>query len=60
LYFSFFLFFCPFFSERAAAGATLEAGQWRRLLLQYCQLDTLAMVMVWWHWRGLAAGQGGD
>jgi len=46
--------------ERAAAGATLEAGQWRRLLLQYCQLDTLAMVMVWWHWRGLAAGQDGD
>jgi len=46
--------------ERAAAGATLEAGQWRRLLLQYCQLDTLAMVMVWWHWRGLAAGQSGD
>jgi len=46
--------------ERAAAGATLEAGQWRRLLLQYCQLDTLAMVMVWWHWRGLAASQSGD
>ncbi|HOU41486.1 MAG TPA: DUF2779 domain-containing protein [Promineifilum sp.] len=42
--------------ERAAAGATLEAGQWRRLLLQYCQLDTLAMVMVWWHWRGRTAG----
>ncbi len=42
--------------ERAAAGATLEAGRWRRLLLQYCKLDTLAMVMVWWRWRGLAAG----
>ncbi len=39
--------------ERAAAGATLEAGQWRRLLLQYCRLDTQAMVMVWWHWRAL-------
>ena len=24
--------------------------QWRRLLLQYCQLDTAAMVMVWLHW----------
>jgi hypothetical protein len=24
--------------------------QWRRLLLQYCELDTLAMVMVWTHW----------
>lgn len=24
---------------------------WRLLLLQYCELDTLAMVMVWRHWR---------
>jgi hypothetical protein len=24
--------------------------QWRRLLLQYCQLDTAAMVMVFRHW----------
>jgi hypothetical protein len=24
--------------------------QWRRLLLQYCELDTAAMVMVWTHW----------
>jgi len=24
--------------------------QWRRLLLQYCELDTVAMVMVWTHW----------
>ena len=24
----------------------------RRLLLQYCRLDTAAMVMVWMHWRG--------
>jgi len=24
--------------------------QWRRLLLQYCELDTAAMVMVWAHW----------
>jgi hypothetical protein len=38
--------------ERAAAGATLEAERWRQLLRQYCKLDTLAMVMVWWHWRG--------
>ena len=36
--------------ERAAAGATLEAERWRQLLRQYCKLDTLAMVMVWWHW----------
>ena len=38
--------------ERAAAGATLEVERWRQLLRQYCKLDTLAMVMVWWHWRG--------
>lgn len=25
-------------------------AQWRRLLLQYCKLDTAAMVMVYWHW----------
>jgi hypothetical protein len=25
--------------------------QWRRLLLQYCELDTAAMVMVWMHWN---------
>jgi hypothetical protein len=43
--------------ECAAAQATLEAERWRQLLLQYCQLDTLAMVMVWWRWRGLT-GQG--
>ena len=24
--------------------------QWCRLLLQYCELDTAAMVMVWTHW----------
>lgn len=26
--------------------------QWRKLLLQYCQLDTAAMVMLWMHWTG--------
>jgi hypothetical protein len=26
--------------------------QWRRLLLQYCELDTAAMVIVWRHWIG--------
>jgi hypothetical protein len=24
---------------------------WGRLLLQYCELDTVAMVMVWMHWN---------
>jgi hypothetical protein len=27
----------------------------RQLLLQYCQLDTAAMVMVWRHWIEKAA-----
>lgn len=27
--------------------------KWQQLLLQYCKLDTLAMVMVWWRWCGL-------
>ncbi len=26
--------------------------QWKKLLLQYCELDTLAMVIVYLHWRG--------
>jgi len=43
--------------ERAAAGATLEADRWRHLLRQYCQLDTRAMVMVWWRWRALTANE---
>jgi len=25
--------------------------QWKRLLLQYCELDTLAMMMIYWHWK---------
>jgi hypothetical protein len=25
--------------------------KWRQLLLQYCELDTAAMVMVWTHWK---------
>lgn len=24
--------------------------QWKNLLLEYCKLDTLAMVMIYWHW----------
>lgn len=43
--------------ERAAAGATLEADRWRQLLRQYCKLDTLAMVMVWWRWESLTRGE---
>ena len=40
--------------DRLAANAILELNQWRELLRQYCKLDTLAMVMVWWHWRQLS------
>ncbi|HRJ59039.1 MAG TPA: DUF2779 domain-containing protein [Anaerolineales bacterium] len=29
-------------------GAIRE--NWKQLLLQYCKLDTLAMVMIYWHW----------
>jgi hypothetical protein len=27
--------------------------QWKHLLLKYCELDTLAMVMIYWHWNEL-------
>jgi hypothetical protein len=29
--------------------------KWKRLLLQYCKLDTLSMVFIWQHWKRLAA-----
>jgi hypothetical protein len=28
---------------------------WSELLLQYCRLDTLAMVLIWEHWRRITA-----
>jgi len=31
--------------------------QWKRLLLQYCELDTLAMVMIFSHWREKLKGK---
>lgn len=39
--------------ERLAENATLEADAWRRLLRQYCNLDTMSMVLIWWRWREL-------
>lgn len=30
--------------------------QWKKLLLQYCELDTLAMVMIYWHWNEVLQG----
>src|ERR1035437_328239 len=35
-------------------AATKE--KWKRLLLQYCKLDSLSMFFVWQHWKRLAAG----
>lgn len=29
--------------------------RWSRLLLNYCKLDTLAMVLVWEHWKAITA-----
>jgi hypothetical protein len=28
-------------------------AKWRQLLLEYCKLDTLAMVLIWEHWQRL-------
>jgi hypothetical protein len=38
-----------------AAQSPGEQASRRQLLLQYCQLDTAAMVMTWRHWLGRAA-----
>jgi hypothetical protein len=32
-------------------GPPQDRPAWRNLLLQYCHLDTLAMVIVWEYWR---------
>jgi hypothetical protein len=38
-----------------ASRADVERHQaWQRLLRQYCELDTLAMVLIWDHWRRVA------
>jgi uncharacterized protein DUF2779 len=34
-------------------AATLE--QWKRLLQQYCKLDSLGMAILWLHWTGVLA-----
>ena len=31
--------------------------KWKALLLQYCKLDTAAMVIVWLHWEAALAGR---
>jgi hypothetical protein len=35
-----------------AASDPTARENYRRLLLQYCRLDTAAMVMIWKHWKG--------
>jgi Domain of unknown function(DUF2779) len=35
-------------------AATKE--KWKRLLLQYCKLDSISMFFVWQHWKRRAAG----
>ncbi len=39
--------------EQLAKNPAPEAEAWRRLLRQYCNLDTMAMVIIWWRWREL-------
>ncbi len=34
-------------------GPQAMRSQWKHLLLEYCKLDTLAMVMIHWHWMEL-------
>lgn len=40
----------------SAANDAEQKENWKKLLLQYCKLDTLAMVAIWEHWeqRGAA------
>jgi hypothetical protein len=35
----------------------LVRDKWKRLLLQYCKLDTLSMVMVWRHWNQITTSK---
>jgi hypothetical protein len=43
------------YGTRSADEASREAC--KRLLLQYCRLDTAAMVIVWMHWMGRDSGR---
>lgn len=43
--------------DPTAVKSPEKVANWRRLLSQYCELDTLAMVMIWWHWQDLLAGK---
>jgi hypothetical protein len=43
------------YGEEASDAKTKE--NWKRLLLQYCELDTMAMVIIFQHWWGKTCGQ---
>lgn len=47
------------YGESRRSPQTLEnhsqRSQWQELLYQYCRLDTMAMVIIWTHWRKLTA-----
>jgi len=43
-----------------AKGDIEQADKWRNLLLQYCKLDTMAMVIVWKHWMNLFKSKSQD
>jgi hypothetical protein len=44
------------YGDGARDAVTRE--NWKRLLLQYCELDTLAMVVIFEHWRRSGANTG--
>jgi hypothetical protein len=44
------------YGEEASDAVTKE--NWKRLLLQYCELDTMAMVVIFEHWLRSRPGQG--
>lgn len=40
----------------AERGDVQVRNAWEDLLLRYCKLDTLAMVLIWDHWRRMVGG----
>ncbi len=42
------------YGEESSDAKTKES--WKRLLLQYCELDTMAMVIIFEHWRRTTTG----
>ena len=40
----------------SASASPAAKAQWRKLLLTYCQLDTVAMVLIWEHWARALKG----